>query len=107
VDVVYLEWGVFNPQTHVFSSLDQICPMPVDLEKFFLDLFLGAIWSCRLSQTVISSDPKEEATSVDNFLKLNQLIVPSEFAGCQEKLEGYKCFPSMIRRCHLWQDTMR
>jgi hypothetical protein len=106
VDVIYPERGVFNPLAHVFSSLDQIYPMPVDLEKFFVDLFPGAIWACRLFPIVISSDLKEEAGSIDKFLKWNQLIVPSKFAGCLEKLEGYKCFPTMIRRCHLWQDTM-
>jgi hypothetical protein len=88
------------------SFLDQICPMPVDLDKLCLDLFPGARWAFHLSLTVISSDLKEEIESVDKFLKWNQLIVPSKLAGCLENLERHKCGKSMIRRCHLGLDTM-
>jgi hypothetical protein len=101
VAVVYLQRGVFNPPAHVFSSLDQIYPMPVDLEKFWLDLFPGAIWACRQYPIIISSDLKEEAGTVDKFLKWNLLIVPSKFGGCLQKLDEHKCGKTMIGRCHL------
>jgi hypothetical protein len=80
--------------------------MPIDLDKFCLDLFPGARWVCRLPPIVISSDLKEKARTVDKFLKWNQLIVPSKLAGYLEKLDGHKCFPTTIRRCHLRQDAM-
>jgi hypothetical protein len=80
--------------------------MPADHEKFFMDLFQDARWACRLSPIVISSDLKEEAGTVIKFLKWNQLIVPSKFAGYLEKLDGHKCGKTMIGRCHLRQDTI-
>jgi hypothetical protein len=106
VVVVYLQCGVFNPPAHAFSSLDQIYPMHVDLEKFWLDLFLGVIWACCQSPIVISSDLKEEAGTIDKFLKWNLLIFPSKFGVCLQKLDKHKCGKTMIGRCHLWQDTI-
>jgi hypothetical protein len=80
--------------------------MPVDLDKFCLDLFLGARWPCQLPPIVISSDLKEKAGTVDKFLKWNQLIVPSKLADYLKKLDGHKFFPTTIGRCHLRQDTV-
>jgi hypothetical protein len=80
--------------------------MPVDLDKFFLDLLPGARWACRLPPIVISCDLKKKARAIDKFVKWNLLTVPSKYAGCLENLYGHKCFPTMIERCHLWQDTM-
>jgi hypothetical protein len=58
--------------------------MPVDLKKFWLDLFPGAIWACRQSPIVISSNLKEEDGTVDKFLKWNLLIFPSNLvAACK------------------------
>jgi hypothetical protein len=80
--------------------------MSIDLDKFCLDLFQGARWDFHLPPIVINSDLKEKAGTVDKFLKWNQLIVPSKLADCLEKLDGRKCFPTTIKRCHLRQDTM-
>jgi hypothetical protein len=43
--------------------------MAVDLDKFCMELFPGARWACRLFLIEISSNLKEEAGSVDKFLK--------------------------------------
>jgi hypothetical protein len=106
VAVIHPQRDMLNPPAHGFSSLDQICPMPVDLEKFCLDLFPNARWVCRQSPIIISSDLKDEAGTIDKFLKWNLLIVPSKFDGCLQKLDGHKCGKTTIRRCHLRQDTM-
>jgi hypothetical protein len=78
---------MFNPPAHDFFSLLQICPMPVDLDKFCLDLFPSASWACCLPPIVIISDLKEKARNVDKFLKWNQLIVPSKLACYLENLK--------------------
>jgi hypothetical protein len=77
---------MLNPEAHVFSSLLQICLMPIDLDKFCLDLFPGASWFCCLPPIVISSDLKKKGGSVDKFLKWNELTVPSKLADCLENL---------------------
>jgi hypothetical protein len=98
---------MLNPPAHVFSSLDQICPMPVNIEKLCLDLFIGARWVPYTSLIEISSDLKEEAGSVDKFLKWNLLIVSSKFGGNLQKLDGHKCDKTTIRRSMFdWKYTM-
>jgi hypothetical protein len=80
--------------------------MPVDLEKFCLDLFPRARWVPCTSPIEIISDLKEEAGSVDKFLKWNLLIVSYKFGGCLQKLDGHKCAKTTIGRSLLLHDTM-
>jgi hypothetical protein len=97
---------MLNPPAHVFSSLLYICPMPVDLDKFCMDLLPGARWAYRLPPIVIICDLNEKAGAIDKLIKWNQLTVPSKSTGCLENLYGHKCFPTTIGRCHIRQDTM-
>jgi hypothetical protein len=82
----------------VFSSLDQIYPMPVDLEKFCLHLFPGARWVPCTSPIEIFSDLKEKARSVEKLLKWDPLILSSKFGGNLQKLDGHRCAKTTIRR---------
>jgi hypothetical protein len=69
--VVDPERGMLNPLAHVFSSLLYICPVPVDLDKFCLDLLLGARWAYRLPPIVIICDLNEKAGAIDKLVKWN------------------------------------
>jgi hypothetical protein len=64
-------------------------------------LFHGARWVHCTSPIEIFSNLKEEAGSVDKFLKWDLLIVSYKFGGNLQKLDGSK---TTIRRSHLWQD---
>jgi hypothetical protein len=50
--------------------------MPVDHDKFCLDLFPRARWAYRRPPIVITRDLKEEVGTIDKFLEWNQLIIP-------------------------------
>jgi hypothetical protein len=80
--------------------------MPVDLDKFCLDLLPGARWASRLALIVIKCDLNEIDGGIDKLVKWNKLTVPSLSTGCLENLYGHNSFLTTIGRLHVGQDTM-
>jgi hypothetical protein len=80
--------------------------VPVDLDKFCLDLLSGTRWACQLALIVIICDLNEIAGAIDKLVKWNKLTVPSISTGCLENLYVHNYFPTTIGRRHVGQDTM-
>jgi hypothetical protein len=62
---------MLNPPAHIFSSLLYIYPVPIDLDKFCLDLLLGARWACQIALIVIICDLNEKAGAIGKLVKWN------------------------------------